>query len=68
MTNEEKNDSKDLKTDNLLKIQNRIDEYKLIENIHININHRNWEDTRKKFLRQNWYNVGYVSDIKIYHI
>ena len=36
----------------------------IIEDIHKKLNHRNWEDTRKEFLRQNWFYFGYVNDIK----
>ena len=42
----------------------KINEYTLIRNIHENINHRNWEDTRKEFKKQKYYYRGYINDIK----
>ena len=48
----------------LYKIPFRENEYDLIKQIHQNINHRNWEDTRKEFKKQRYYYRGYINDIK----
>ncbi len=42
----------------------KIGEYKLIRDIHENINHRNWKDTHKEMKRQRYYYCRYVNNIK----
>ena len=48
----------------LFRIPYKNDEFKLIRKIKIELNHRNWKDTKKVFKRLHYYYSGYINDIK----
>ena len=48
----------------LYKIPYQENEFELIKKIHVQKNHRNWEDTRKEMKKLRYYYKGYVNDIK----
>ena len=48
----------------LYKIPFQQNEYDLIKKIHVENNHRNWEDTLKEFKKRRYYYRGYINDIK----
>ena len=58
------NKQNNLRDYSLYVIPYKINEFEFIKNIHERINLHNWNDTRKEFLKNRYYYIGYTYDIK----